>query len=145
MHTLEHGRVIIWFKPNLPAEDRGKLKALFDEDDFHLVLTPNETDMPYAVAATAWNAEPDGRSAPAGSWAARRFNDKIIDALRAFKDEHRDRGPETSTSQQPPRAGLAGGQHQGVVAARRDQLHRCRQPELGRRRRAAPAPASRAR
>jgi len=93
VHTLEHGRVIVWFKPNLPADDRGKLKTLFDEDPFHLVLTPDETNMPYAVAATAWNAEPD----PLGTgqlMGCKTFNDKVIDALRAFKDEHRDRGPE---------------------------------------------------
>ena len=93
VHTLEHGRVIIWFKPSLPADDRGKLKTLFDEDPFHLVLTPNETKMPYAVAATAWNAEPE----PLGTgqlMGCKTFNDKVIDALRAFKDEHRDRGPE---------------------------------------------------
>ncbi|MBA3436485.1 MAG: DUF3105 domain-containing protein, partial [Thermoleophilaceae bacterium] len=32
MHTLEHGRVIIWFKPTLPEQERANLKALFDED-----------------------------------------------------------------------------------------------------------------
>ncbi len=66
---------------------------MFDEDPFHLVLTPNETNMPYAVAATAWNAEPE----PLGTgrlMGCPTFNDKVIDALRAFKDEHRDRGPE---------------------------------------------------
>ena len=29
---MEHGRVIIWFKRNLPADERADLKALFDED-----------------------------------------------------------------------------------------------------------------
>jgi hypothetical protein len=93
VHTLEHGRVIFWFKPSLPEEHRGKLKTLFEEDPFHLVLTPNDTRMPYAVAATAWNGEPepDGTGRLLGCPS---FNDEVIDALRAFKDEHRDRGPE---------------------------------------------------
>ena len=95
VHTLEHGRVIVWFKKSLPAEDRGKLKAFFDEDDFHLVLTPNDTDMPYAVAATAWNAEPNQPLGTGQLMGCETFSDKTIDALRAFKDEHRDRGPET--------------------------------------------------
>ena len=94
VHTLEHGRVIFWFKRDLPAADRGKLKALFDEDNFHLVLTPNETKMPYAVAATAWNAEPNQPLGTGRLMGCERFSDKTLDALRAFKDEHRDRGPE---------------------------------------------------
>ncbi len=43
VHTLEHGRVIVWFKKSLPAEQRANLKALFDEDTYQMVLVPNET------------------------------------------------------------------------------------------------------
>ena len=93
VHTLEHGRVVIWFKRNLPSNARGELKTLFDEDPYQLVLTPNETKMPDAVAATAWNGDP----APLGTGrtlGCPRWNDRVIDALRAFRDEHRGRGPE---------------------------------------------------
>jgi hypothetical protein len=93
VHTLEHGRVIVWFKKNLPERDRANLKALFDEDEYQMVLTPNETGMTYAVAATAWNAEP----APNGTGrllGCPRLNDRVWDALRTFKDEHRSNGPE---------------------------------------------------
>ena len=93
VHTLEHGRVVIWFKRNLPADARGQLKSLFDEDPYQLVLTPNTTGMRPAVAATAWNSDP----VPLGtgqSLACPRWNDDVIDALRAFRDEHRGRGPE---------------------------------------------------
>jgi hypothetical protein len=92
VHTLEHGRVIVWFKPSLPAEQRANLKALFDEDTFQMVLTPNDT-MPYAVAATAWSREPvqlgTGRLLGCDT-----YNEKIFDAIRAFRDEHRSNGPE---------------------------------------------------
>jgi hypothetical protein len=94
VHTLEHGRVIVWFRPNLPADSRGSLRALYEEDPYHLVLTPNETDMPFAVAASAWNAQP----APLGTgrlMGCPRYNDEVLDALRAFIGEHRDNGPET--------------------------------------------------
>jgi hypothetical protein len=93
VHTLEHGRVIVWFKKNLPAEQRDNLKALYDEDEYQMVLTPNETGMKYAVAATAWNAEPvpNGTGRLLG---CPKFNDRVYDALRTFKDEHRSNGPE---------------------------------------------------
>jgi hypothetical protein len=92
MHTLEHGRVIIWFKPTLPEQERANLKALFDEDEYQMVLVPSDT-MPYEVAATAWNREPE----PNGTGrllGCDTYSDMVFDALRAFKDEHRSNGPE---------------------------------------------------
>lgn len=92
VHTMEHGRVVIWAKPSLPAGARKTLRALFEEDDYQLVLTPR-ADMPYAVASTAWNGDPQpggtGRTLGCAKW-----NDEVVDALRAFRDEHRGRGPE---------------------------------------------------
>ena len=92
VHTMEHGRVIIWVKPTLPEDVRKTLRALFDEDDFQLVMVPR-AKMPSAVAATAWNGDPQ----PGGTGrtlSCPRFNDDVIDALRAFRDEHRSNGPE---------------------------------------------------
>ena len=93
VHSLEHGRVIIWFKRNLPRNDRGVLKALFDEDPYQMLITPDPTRMTYAVAATAWNADPQ----PNGTGrllGCPRYTPAVIDAIRAFKDEHRSNGPE---------------------------------------------------
>jgi hypothetical protein len=93
VHTMEHGRVIIWFKRNLPEEQRANLKALFDEDTYQMVITPDPTEMTYQVAATAWNADPQ----PNGTGrllGCPRMNDQVFDAIRAFKDEHRANGPE---------------------------------------------------
>lgn len=93
VHTLEHGRVIIWFKKSLPAEQRAALKAYYDEDSYQMVLVPDETGMPYAVAATAWNRDPQ----PNGTGrllGCKRFSDDVFTAIEAFKDEHRSLGPE---------------------------------------------------
>lgn len=92
VHTQEHGRIIIWFKPSLPKADRAGLKALFDQDADKMVLVPRE-NMPYAVAATAWGSTPD----PLGTGyviGCPRFTPKVYDALRTFRDEHRGKGPE---------------------------------------------------
>jgi Protein of unknown function (DUF3105) len=92
VHTLEHGRVIVWVKPSLPADQRADLKALFDEDTYQMFLVPRR-DMPYAVAASAWNRDP----APNGRGQLLLCNEvtpETFDALRAFRDEHRSRGPE---------------------------------------------------
>ena len=92
VHTQEHGRVVIWFKPSLPKADRADLKALFDEDSYQMVLVPR-AKMPYAVAATAWGSSPT----PLGTgyvMGCKRLTPKIFDALRTFRDEHRGKGPE---------------------------------------------------
>jgi hypothetical protein len=92
VHSLEHGRVIIWFKPNLPEDARADLKALYDSDTYQMILVPRR-DMPYQVAATAWNREPepDGTGRLLG---CERHNERVFDALRTFRDEHRSNGPE---------------------------------------------------
>jgi hypothetical protein len=92
VHTLEHGRVIVWFKPNLSEDQRADLKAFFDEDSYQMVLVPR-SNMPYQVAATAWNREPE----PNGTGRlllCERMTPEVFDALRTFRDEHRSNGPE---------------------------------------------------
>jgi len=93
VHTLEHGRVIVWFKESLPEEARANLQAFFDEDDYHMVLVPNETNMPFDVAATAWtiDPQPNGTGRLLG---CREYSPEVFDALRTFRDEYRDNGPE---------------------------------------------------
>ena len=58
-----------------------------------MILVPRP-NMPYAVAATAWNPDPTpngtGRTLAPCDWDAT----SVIDALRAFRDEHRSNGPE---------------------------------------------------
>jgi len=84
--------VIVWFKPGLPESARGELKALFDEDSYQMFLVPRR-NMPYQVAATAWNGDPEpngtGRSLLCDD-----LTDATWDAIRTFRDEHRSRGPE---------------------------------------------------
>jgi hypothetical protein len=92
VHTMEHGRVIIWVKPSLPEAQRADIKALVEDDSYQMVLLPRR-NMPYAVAATAWNAEP----APNGTGRlllCNEVNDMTFDALAAFRDENRSQGPE---------------------------------------------------
>jgi hypothetical protein len=92
VHALEHGRIIIWAKPSLPVEAREQIRALFDEDNYQMIVV-RRANMPYAVAATAWNHDPTpngtGRLMGCAKW-----DDGVIDALRAFRDEHRSNGPE---------------------------------------------------
>jgi len=93
VHALEHGRMVTWVKKSLPEDDRAGLKALFDEDSYQSILTPDTTGMRSQVAASAWTRDPT----PNGTGhllACPKFDDGVYDALRAFKDEYRGNGPE---------------------------------------------------
>ena len=92
VHNMEHGRVIFWVKPSLPEDQRADIRALVEDDPYQMVLVPR-AGMPYAIAATAWDADP----APNGTgklMTCNQVNDKTYDALAAFRDEHRSQGPE---------------------------------------------------
>ena len=92
VHGMEHGRVIFWVKPSIPEDQRANIRALVDDDSYQMFLVPR-AGMPYAVAATAWDADP----APNGTgklMTCNQVNDQTYDALAAFRDEHRSQGPE---------------------------------------------------
>jgi len=86
VHTLEHGRIDIQYKPGTPANTVAQLETLYNEMDggYHLLLFENSTNMPFAVAATAWDHQ---LGCPT-------MNPKVFDAIRAFRDEYIDKGPE---------------------------------------------------
>ncbi|MGH2979668.1 MAG: DUF3105 domain-containing protein [Solirubrobacterales bacterium] len=83
VHTLEHGRVEIQYDPTLDERRIDQLGGLFNDDPYHMVLFPNRR-MPYAVATTAWGH----------LLGCREVNDRIFDAIRAFRDRYRNQGPE---------------------------------------------------
>jgi hypothetical protein len=86
VHTLEHGRINVQYKPGTPAETVSQLEALLAEqnDGYHMLLYENTTDMDAQVAATTW-----GHSVTCPE-----MNDQVFDALRTFRNEYIDQGPE---------------------------------------------------
>jgi hypothetical protein len=86
VHTLEHGRIDVQYKPGTPADVVAKLEALLAEqsDGYHMLLFQNTTGMDAQIAATAWGH----------SLTCPEFNDKVFDALRTFRNQFIDKGPE---------------------------------------------------
>jgi hypothetical protein len=86
VHTLEHGRINIQYKAGTPEDTVLQLEALAAEmsDGYHLLLYENTTNMDAAVAATAW-----GHSVTCPE-----MNDQVFDAIRTFRNEWIDKGPE---------------------------------------------------
>jgi len=90
VHAMEHGRIEYQYRPGLPAADVKDLDALFNEGDGQwaggqlLLLFQNPTNMPYAVAATAWGHV----------LGCKTFNPRVFDALRDFRVAYTNQGPE---------------------------------------------------
>jgi len=86
VHTLEHGRIDVQYKPGTPAKTVAQLETFVkeSEDGYHMLMFENTTKMPFAVAASAWDHYVGCPT----------MNDKVFDALRAFRTEYIDKGPE---------------------------------------------------
>jgi hypothetical protein len=87
VHTLEHGRVDVQYRPGTPKSAVNGLESLLVEQDngYHMLLYQNTTGMPYAVAAAAWGH----------LLGCQTMNSKVYDALRTFRERYIDKGPES--------------------------------------------------
>ena len=85
VHTLEHGRIDVQYREGTPRATVERLEALLAETDgYHMLLFQNTTGMQAEVAATAW-----GHSLTCPT-----MNDKVFDAIRTFRAQYIDKGPE---------------------------------------------------
>jgi hypothetical protein len=84
VHSLEHGRIELQYRPEAPPNVRAALLGVYREFTHHILLFPNNTGMDYEVAATAWTHR----------LGCTRFNSRVPEAVRLFRDAYRDRAPE---------------------------------------------------
>jgi hypothetical protein len=87
VHTLEHGRIDVQYKPGTPKHTVAELEALLAEQSngYHMLLFQNGTDMNAQIAATAWGH----------SLTCPQFNNQVFDAIRTFRAQYIDKGPES--------------------------------------------------
>jgi hypothetical protein len=90
VHTLEHGRIEVQYRPGTPKAFESKLETLVSEPlngkaAYKVLLFENNTHMPYAVAATAWGHLIGCKTVK---------QPQIFDALRDFRVKYVDQGPE---------------------------------------------------
>src|SRR5207249_2217900 len=89
VHSLEHGRVEIQYRPGTTKHQRDQLETLFNEKvggvpGYHQLLFANNTHMPYAVAAVSWQH----------LLGCPKFNPRIFDAIRDFRTKYMGQAPE---------------------------------------------------
>lgn len=82
--ALRHGLVVVQYQPGVPAPVSRALGALPAREHLPLVLTPDRSGMPFAVAATAWDR----------LLGCSRVNARVVDALRTFATRYSGTGPD---------------------------------------------------
>ncbi len=80
VHDLEHGVVVVWYRPDLEEALLPDLRALIDQWDSHVLVAPNP-GITEPIVATAWNR-------------LQRF-DTVGEGLTEFINVYRNRGPES--------------------------------------------------
>ncbi len=83
VHSMEHGRVLIRYDPELPEEQQLALKGVFEESPGGMILIP-DPDLPYAVAVSAWQ----------NYVGCNQYDPLVLDMIRNFRDTYRGNGPE---------------------------------------------------
>lgn len=89
LHALEHGRATIQYAPGSSKRTIDQLETLGSEElngtpGYKVLVFQNNTKMPFAVAATAWDH----------SVGFKTMNPRVFDAIRAFRKAYTDKGPE---------------------------------------------------
>ena len=79
VHALEHGAVVVWYRPDVDGTLRSAAADLLAEWDSHWILSPNP-DIADPFVATAWNR-------------LKAFDD-ADSSLREFVETYRERAPE---------------------------------------------------
>jgi len=83
VHSMEHGRVLIHYDPELPEDEQLAIKGVFDDKPDGLIMFPNP-DQPYAVAVTAWTQ----------MVGCPEYDPLVLDVIRNFRDSYIQQGPE---------------------------------------------------
>jgi len=80
VHSLEHGTVVIWYRPDLADETVAGLSEVVNQFDERVILSPNaQLDDP--IVATAWNRL--------------KAYDTVDPEIAEFIETYRNRGPES--------------------------------------------------
>jgi Protein of unknown function (DUF3105) len=88
VHTLEHGRIEMQYKPGIGPKRLAQLGGLYNEDLSYTLLFPN-AKMPYEIAVTAW-----GHLA-----GCKKVTDESFDVIRDFKRRYLGAAPEPLETQ----------------------------------------------
>jgi hypothetical protein len=79
IHALYHGRVLVQYRPDLPAEQIDQLDRLVSSDSDRVLLFENQTGMPSPVAATSYLS----------LMTCPRVDARTLHALRVYRDRRR--------------------------------------------------------
>lgn len=97
LHNLEHGQIVIWYRPDAPQETIDYIEALVDDEPLATVAVPYDgIEDRYGFVMTAWLAgegeEDDGTGV---SQACEQVSGQVVNA---FREDFQGRSPEPLTA-----------------------------------------------
>ena len=95
-HNLEHGGMVVWYGSDVPPSTVAQLRSFYLEDPVGVLVSPLPR-LGDKIAATAWNAPPEGSGGQGILAECTTFDE---DAFNAFRDEYRFKGPERFSPEQ---------------------------------------------
>ncbi|HWL64613.1 MAG TPA: DUF3105 domain-containing protein [Actinomycetota bacterium] len=96
VHNLEHGQIVIYYHPDLSAEDQDLIEEIVDDDRIATVATPYPSvDDKYAFEMTAWLAG-EGEDDP-GTGVVQGCAEVSQAAINEFRKEYQGKSPEPLT------------------------------------------------
>ena len=96
IHNLEHGQIVLWYPPDLSAEDKGLIEEIVDDEPIATVGNPYDgVDAGKKVIMSAWLAgEKEGE---AGTGVLQRCGEISQAAINEFREKYQGRSPEPIT------------------------------------------------
>lgn len=96
IHNLEHGQIVIWYSPDLDAEQKEWVEEIVNDEPAATVATPYDgLDEGTAVALSAWLAPEDEEGE--GTGVLQSCAQVSQEAVNEFRKEYQGRSPEPLT------------------------------------------------
>ncbi len=92
VHNLEHGMIVIWYRPDLDQEQLGWVEEIVEDEPAATVGTPYNVDDQYALVATAWLGG-ENRDDP-GQGVLQSCENVSQAAINEFRKDYQGKGPE---------------------------------------------------
>lgn len=83
IHSMEHGAVIVHYRPDISEEEKAKLKEFFDDNDNKKLLVVPYSDMETKYALTSWQF-------------IDKFDQYDQERIKTFLNDHHGNGPENA-------------------------------------------------
>lgn len=97
VHNMEHGQIVLWYSPDLTAEEKDVVEEIVKDEPIATVATPYDLEADTGIVMSAWLA-PEG-DAETGTGVLQRCEKVSQAAVNEFREKYQGKSPEPLTPQ----------------------------------------------